>query len=323
MPHCPGPHARNFGYGRRLDYAGAQALRSHFGGGHFATVQAHAERWRLFAQWCRTQGIGDARQVDRPLLSRYADTLRHAVARGELAIATAHNRLSSLNRTLEALRGDRQMRLSSPRQALGQARVTVRNSAPAGQTGVALAPLLADLQADGSARVAAIVGLARAGGLRLREAILADLPRLLREARAHGAINIQDGTKGGRRGASAPRWIPVTDDLRTALAQASAVAPHGSRNLLAPQETYARFLSRHVRPAREHLHRHGLKGFHELRAAYACDRYQAITGHPAPVLGGTLHRSDRRLDRLTRQQISRELGHHRIDVVSAYVGGRR
>ncbi len=33
--------------------------------------------------------------------------------------------------------------------------------------------------------------------MRLREAILADLPRLKREAEQYGKINIQDGTKGG------------------------------------------------------------------------------------------------------------------------------
>ncbi|PVZ29657.1 hypothetical protein N430_05598 [Pseudomonas sp. CC120222-01a] len=45
--------------------------------------------------------------------------------------------------------------------------------------------------------------------MRLCEAILADLPRLSREATNLGGINIQDGTKGGRAGASAPvglRW---------------------------------------------------------------------------------------------------------------------
>ncbi|WP_257903286.1 integrase domain-containing protein, partial [Pseudomonas sp. Colony2] len=63
------------------------------------------------------------------------------------------------------------------------------------------------LSERGQQRVAAIVLLARETGMRLREAILADLPRLQREVRQLGKINIQDGTKGGRSGASAPRWI--------------------------------------------------------------------------------------------------------------------
>jgi hypothetical protein len=319
----PDPRARNFGFGRRLDYVGAQALRAHFGGGHFATVQAHAERWRLFADWCRThENIGDARKLDATVLVRYAQSLREAITRGDVAVATAHNRLSSVNQTLLALRGDRQMRIASPRAALEQARRTVRQRAPVGGDVTALAPLQAALQAR-DPRLTPIITLARASGMRLRETILADLPRLQREAQQHGAINIQDGTKGGRRGASAPRWVPVTDALRAALAQAQPVSPRGSRNLLAPGESYVGFLNRQVRLARTILHEHGLKRFHELRAAYACERYAQLTDHPAPVLGGTLHRDDRPRDRAARQQIVMELGHHRTGVVSSYIGGQR
>ena len=32
---------RNFGYGRQLSYAGPQALKDMFGGGHYGTVKAH------------------------------------------------------------------------------------------------------------------------------------------------------------------------------------------------------------------------------------------------------------------------------------------
>jgi hypothetical protein len=60
--------------------------------------------------------------------------------------------------------------------------------------------------------------------MRLREAILADLPRLQREAWQLGKINIQDGTKG-RSGASAPRWITVTDQVRDALERATRPLP--------------------------------------------------------------------------------------------------
>jgi hypothetical protein len=74
--------------------------------------------------------------------------------------------------------------------------------------------------------------------MRLREAILADLPRLQREAEHYDKINIQDGTKGGLSGASAPRWIMMNDHIRDALAFAHQVSPDGSRNLLAPDESY-------------------------------------------------------------------------------------
>ncbi|CAH0649139.1 hypothetical protein PSEG_04849 [Pseudomonas sp. Nvir] len=158
--------------------------------------------------------------------------------------------------------------------------------------------------------------------MRLREAILADLPRLSREADELGRINIQDGTKGGRAGASAPRWIGVNDRVREAMRFAWQVSPAGSHNLIAPHERYLNVLQEIVRPARDVLHTHNLKGFHELRAAYACERYEQITQHPAPINGGQCCQVDRHLDCEARRQISNELGHGRIDVVAAYIGGR-
>jgi hypothetical protein len=92
---------------------------------------------------------------------------------------------------------------------------------------------------------------------------------------------------------------------------------------LAPDESYKDFMQIVVRPARDLLHEQGVKGFHELRAAYACERYEQLTGFPAPVNGGRGHREDQELDQRAREQISHELGHNRIDVVSAYIGGRR
>ncbi|EJM07394.1 hypothetical protein PMI23_04637 [Pseudomonas sp. GM24] len=88
----------NFGYGRQLRYAGPQALKDLFGGGHYGTVKAHSDRWLAFVRWCRSEdgpGFNDARQIDRQTLLDYAGHLREQVEQGELAIATA--RLSTLN----------------------------------------------------------------------------------------------------------------------------------------------------------------------------------------------------------------------------------
>jgi hypothetical protein len=317
---------RNFGFGRQLSYAGPQALKDLFAGGHFATVKAHGDRWQAFVRWCRSEdgpGYNDARQIDRNTLHDYAAYLRQQIQQGELSVATAQNRLSSVNRTLAALRGDQDLRIVSPSQALGQQRSTIRTVAPDGQDRQQVQRVLEVLNERQHERVAAIVLLARTTGMRLREAILADLPRLSREAERFGRINIQDGTKGGRSGAFAPRWIQANDEVKAALQFARNASPTGSRNLLARDETYAVFLQKTVRPARELLHGQGLKGFHELRAAYACERYQQLTGHAAPVNGGQCYRIDRGLDQQARQQISLELGHNRIDVVAAYIGGRR
>lgn len=214
---------RNFGFGRQLSYAGPQALKDLFGDGHFATVKAHSDRWQAFVNWCRSEEgpkLNDARQIDRDILMRYATYVREQVDQGNVGIATAQNRLSSVNRTMAALRGDQYVKIPSPSKALGLQRSSMRGEPPQGQDRAQIELIARALSERSQQRVAAIVHLARETGMRLREAILADLPRLQREAGQRGEINIQDGTKGGRSGASAPRWIAVTDQIRGALDRA-------------------------------------------------------------------------------------------------------
>jgi len=217
---------RNFGYGRQLSYAGPQALKDLFGGGHYGTVKAHSDRWLAFVRWCRSEdgpGLNDARQIDWQTLLDYVSHLRNQVEQGALDIATAQNQLSSVNRTMAALRGDQYVKVPSPSKALGMRRTSVRRSVPQGQDREHVKRIVGVLCAHQQPRAAAIAQLARATGMRLREAILADLPRLKREAEHYGKINIQDGTKGGRSGASASRWITVDDHIRDALRFADQV----------------------------------------------------------------------------------------------------
>lgn len=318
-------NGRNFGYGRQLSYAGPQALKDMFGGGHYGTVKAHCDRWQAFVKRCRFEqghGINDARQINREVLSNYAAYLRGLVEHGDLPISTAQNRLSSVNRTMAALRGDQYVKVPSPSKALGMQRTGVRQSVVQGQDREHIQRIVEALCSRHHLSAAAIVQPARATGMRLREAILADLPRLNREAESLAKINIQDGTKGGRARASAHRWITVDDHIRGALEFAKQVSPAGSRNLIAPNESYLSILQEIVRPSRDTIHAHNLKGFHELRAAYACERYEQITQHRAPINGGECCQLNHRLDREARKQVSYELGHRRIDVAAAYIGGR-
>ena len=67
-------------------------------------------------------GINDARQIDWKVLIDHAAYLRDAVRRGELAVSTAQNWLSSVNRTMAALRGNQYERLPNLCKALGMRR---------------------------------------------------------------------------------------------------------------------------------------------------------------------------------------------------------
>lgn len=218
------PNKRNHGYGRRIDYAGRQILRERYGGGHDATRRTHAERWgRLTIELRRRYGIRDMRDITPNLLqSLAAKRLDDGYAPRTIA-----NEISTANAILGHARHGawaaiRPARITGTRDA-------VRYTAPA-----SLAPArdhAARKALTDTPRAAAVYILAHSAGLRSREASLADLDRLTREADRYGAINIQEGTKGGR---CAPRWLPVTSAIRRALATARAARPAGSRNLCAP-----------------------------------------------------------------------------------------
>ena len=204
--------SRNFGFGRKLHFAFTNGLRTHFGQGHFATVQAHSERCRLFCDWLlSSHQIADARRINQEVFYAYAAHVRALLENGDISVSTATNRISSVNVVMKILRGDTKVHISKIGKVLGEKRCHIRTIAPKGMLYEQLDPLIEELTKLDFPRVAAIILLARAAGMRLREAILANLPRLTREAMSLGEINIQDGCKGGRSGAFAPRWVPATD----------------------------------------------------------------------------------------------------------------
>ena len=315
--------SRNFGFGRKLHYAIKNCLRTHFADGHYATVQAHSERCRLFCDWLlSSHQIADARLINQEVFYAYAAHVRGLLENGDISVSTATNRISSVNVVMKILRGDTKVHISKIGKVLGEKRSHIRSVAPHGMIFEHLNPLIDDLIKTDFPRVAAIILLARVTGMRLREAILADLPRLAREASKFGEINIQDGCKGGRGGAFAPRWVPATDIVLSVIEFARSVSPPGSRNLLSPTESYVDFLRGTVNPSRNTLKAHGIPRFQDLRAAYACSRYKDLAGVQAPVCvsddeSPVLSKSS---NREARQKISRELGHERLDVTNAYLG---
>jgi len=68
----------------------------------------------------------------------------------------------------------------------------------------------------------------------------------------------------------------------------------------------------------------GLHPMHGLRHAYAQARYQKLTGWKCPAAGGPISKAltaeQRERDREARLTISRELGHEREQVTTAYLG---
>jgi hypothetical protein len=316
-------HSKNMKENHNMNKLVRSKLSEHFSGGHYGTVAAHSQRFNLALDWFKKQyDITELRKITTEHLMGYAAYLKQLLADSQIAISTATNRVSSCNVALKIMRGDNRVRIDEIGKVLGEKRSYIRRKIPDGMCMDEVTVLQCQLIEIGHARLAAIVGLARACGMRLREAILADLPRLKREAANFKEINIQEGTKGGRRGKFAKRLIPVTDALRAAIDYALEVSPRSSRNLLSPSETYIAFLRKEVNRARTILKWHGIKGIHELRATYACSRYEQITGHPASIISKRKNLSpiDKDIDKKARKTISHELGHVRAEVTNAYTG---
>ena len=121
-------------------------------------------------------------------------------------------------------------------------------------------------------------------------------------------------TKGGRG-----RMIPVrSEEQRDILNRARRLAGLGS--LIPSNRNYVQ----QMRIYEGNTCRAGLSRMHGLRHAYAQNRYEELTGWKAPAAGGPVTKGltseQREIDREVRLQISRELGHDREAVVSAYIG---
>lgn len=289
---------RNFGWEKQMEWAGKQALRAAYGDGHYGTVASHCARWRKCCEWLREQGIRDVRQITRTVLAQFAEHLAQNVNAG-MAVAYAKNLLTSVNVTLESLRGDRAIRVT-PGDYLGK-RSIVRSSPPDGLDRGRVKHVADKLTAEGKGRVAAVGLLCRELGLRRAEASLLNLKTARHQADQFGRINIIAGTKGGR-GKSVDRWVPVSEFAKAALFLASKAA--GSESKLIPGSlSLAQWLPKVSREWSEAAAPQNLGTLRDLRAAYACDRYKQLTRADAPAVVGS-RIANKATDRAARTTLS-------------------
>lgn len=311
--------SRNFGLGSRvMADAGRMALDRAAGRGEvsFSTAATQANRWASFSAWAKKQGIGRMERIGADTVRAYGYELAKYVKAGDLAAATAQNYVSAIN-TVMSLATQGQWSSVSPTKDCGIAqRSAVRKSAPGALNRTPYAQALARVRDQVGARAASVVELARELGLRSKEASLLDARAALAQAERAGALCISEGTKGGLE-----RTVPITSPSQVEALQRAAESQSDSRAVIPAGENWKTWREGQLREARELMQSATGGGLHDLRAAYACDRYQALTGHAAPAAGGEIH--DRKTDLAAREQISTEMGHGRSEVAASYVGGRK
>lgn len=305
---------RNYGVGTRdLYQAGRRFLeRSRNAGGlSYSSVSTHAERWRIFAKFAKENGISTLEKIDKEIVVKYGEHLKIRIENEEISVSTAQNHISSINSVMRATPAI--WTSVAPRGELRlPARHFVRVVAPASLDAGRLDAARATLSERGDA----IVGLARQLGLRAKEASLLDAKAALRQAQGRGVVAISRGTKGGR-----VREVPITSPRQIEALQRAAKAQGNNGCLVPGGVSYRQWRYDELREIRQAVKAHTGQGLHDLRASYACDRYRQLTGHDAPVVAGRMVAS-RAADLAARQVIARELGHGRIDITGAYLGGR-
>lgn len=309
--------SRNYGLGSRdMASAGRIALArcANQKTMSFSTVDTVADRWRQFATYAKSTGVGRMERITPELATAYGKVLAGKVTNGQLSPAYAQNLVSAINTVMASVRPDWKA-VSPTKDCKIENRCAVRSTSPVGVERSLFNPAIASLRNAGLPYAATNAELARELGLRSKEGALLNAHQALKQAYETGVITVSEGTKGGRG-----RFVPITHERQiTALSKAAALQDK-NRGLIPPEMNWKTFRENELRAGREILKEHHIAGYHDLRAAYACERYQALTGHAAPVFGVNI--LDRELDKQARLEISHELGHSRIDVVSEYIGGR-
>jgi hypothetical protein len=309
---------RNYGCGRTASYAGNRVLRKNVIK-QTDTQKAYIARWKLFCHiLIEVAGIIDVTHLNIDIYKKCAHRIRKKIEFGELSIAYGVNILSAANRVMALLRLDNTIWLS-PEIYIGR-RSRIRKTPPAGMDKSNINLLAQELIAKGKARFAIAILTARYLGLRKREACLFDYKVAYQQAQIHGRVRICKGTKGGY-GRRMQRWVPV-DSTQIMILEFAAQEQGSHTSIIPRNKTLKQFMQALDREWEGIRSEYGLKKIHDLRASYACARYREITGFAAPVLNIGSVAAPVKLDKQARRTISRELGHLRIDIIGAYVGGR-
>ena len=287
---------RNFGLGSRdmgkagkivLDQARENKQIS------FSSVATMSQRFNDFADFAKSNGVKIMENVNHDLIRSYYSNL---IERG-LSTSTIHNSISAVNRVLEMATGGKWEKLTASRDLFAQHRSFVRTQVADGLNRQKVSSAVDALKEAGLVRAAAVVELARDLGLREREASLLHIADAAREAARTGQVTIGAGTKGGQI-----RVVEASDRAKETLTRLS----ESFKTLLHAGETYKSFVSGEIRQSREILKEHQISRIHELRAAFAQEKYAVL-------------RAAGESDKDSRAAVSEDLGHHRIEVTNSYI----
>lgn len=308
--------SRNAGVGtRRFAPAGRILLNQEIAKKNlsFQSVDSVDKSWSKFVAYAQSEGVRRLEHVTFEVAVKYGKNLAKQVEEKHYKAGYVQRLISAVN-TVMRLAQPGWRRVSAVRDCGVARRIAVRKNSPSGSDENEVGQVVQDLTATNQVAAAAVVGLCWSLGLRLKEAALLNANKALAQALKKEEVEISLGTKGGRK-----RFVKLFHSHQfEALEEASKVQGQGS-SVIPSELDWQAFRQTVLYRARKTMKSRGIIKFHDLRAAYACRRYKELTGYPAPIISGKI--IDKEKDLIAREQISKELGHNRISVVSAYVGG--
>lgn len=270
--------------------------------GSYQTQHTRQRLLTLVADQLHELGFRGMRAVS--LKPKHVEALVKRWTNEELSVGTLKNRMAALRWWADKV--DRQNVVARDNAHYG-----IPDRSFVAQVSKAVAVSREALQQVPDAQVRMSLELQQAFGLRREEAIKF---RPVYADRGDHVLLKASWTKGGKA-----RVVPVrTQVQRDLLARAQRLAGRGS---LIPS---ARNYREQLRIYERQTAAAGLSKLHGLRHRYAQDRYETLTGWPAPAAGGpsakSLSSDQRATDRTARLIVSRELGHERESVTSVYLG---
>ena len=316
---------RNFGIGcRNLLRAGKmcsqQAEKS------FSTRSTLADRWTVFAKWLDAEyGISKMENITPDHLLAYGRYLKNRIEQEELKPSTSQLYISAVNSILKTATAGGWKTVSPTKDCGIPKRKYLPETSKAmshSQHDQVISEIgkLAELSDE---RLVVLLNLQRTLGLRFKESVLLDAQQALRQAQRSKIVTILSGTKGGKR-----REVPVSVAAQQALEKASSL--QDGRSMIPNGMSYVKFRQESYAKAQQLQF-----NFHAQRHHYAQQRYQELTGVPAPITTGVSRKdwliylanflsvdsaTAETIDHKARLKLSTELGHNRLEVVSVYIG---
>jgi len=338
---------RNYGVGKNLDNLVIRKMAEHVSterGNGTASENKIVSALKDFAGFLRSEyQIRDLEKVTQEHYAAYADNLRMELENGEKESSTTSSYISAINSVFEVYNSGNHISAKEYGIARGHHYDNVDKSASEEVYQAVLIELRERFSETGDIRYQALahsITLQREGGLRFRESTQI---KIHDKDFSDNTVSLQrgDGVKNGQPRTFTVQNISAFQHAREFVQNNADTFARGS--LIPSDMNYSQFRDFAYNILRSINDSIGSsQGFHAFRHSFAHDSYTQKwlerTGHEinCPVEVGKfgnewrnyaaaetgLSKDEvRELDKEIRLAVGEELGHHRIDITNAYLGG--